>query len=194
MAGTAFVSCSTETKALSEAATHHSFSSPSPPLLPPFSWAWPQVRAGNIAALVGLKHTISGNTLVSNKASKDLKAHSLAGISIPDPVFTCSIEAEGSDDKVCICVPASRLQLNCPSPTCSFLSFASLLSPEPSLVLFVLCCFTSTVCMQDVEFALDYIQREDPSVHVHVDEETGQTLLSGVCLCLCLCACVCVCL
>ena len=47
--------------------------------------------------------------------------------------------------------------------------------------------------MQDVEFALDYIQREDPSVHVHVDEETGQTLLSGVCLCLCLCACVCVC-
>ncbi|EGD81299.1 hypothetical protein PTSG_11336 [Salpingoeca rosetta] len=90
-----------------------------------------EVYAGHIAALVGLKHTVSGNTLVSNKASKSLKSHSLAGISVPQPVFTCSIEADGSDDK-------------------------------------------------EVEHALDCIQREDPSVRVSLDEETGQTLLSGM--------------
>eukprot|EP01147_Barroeca_monosierra_P004441 gene4441-8548_t len=90
-----------------------------------------EAHAGEIVAVVGLKHTMSGNTLVNNRATSQMKTHSLAGITIPQPVFTCSIEVEGSSNA-------------------------------------------------DVEHALDCIQREDPSIHVSVDDETGQTLLSGM--------------
>ncbi|KAL3669410.1 hypothetical protein V7S43_005804 [Phytophthora oleae] len=88
------------------------------------------ISAGHIGAAVGLKHTFTGDTLVSGKDA----AHQmiLPGVQIPKPVFTCSIEAESSAKQ------------------------------------------------KDLDNALENLQREDPSFVVTVDEETGQTLMSGM--------------
>ncbi|CAI5700660.1 unnamed protein product [Peronospora effusa] len=88
------------------------------------------ISAGHIGAAVGLKHTFTGDTLMSAKDA----AHQivLPGVQIPKPVFTCSIEAESSAKQ------------------------------------------------KDLDTALDYLQREDPSFVVTVDDETGQTLMSGM--------------
>ncbi|KAG7388188.1 G elongation factor, mitochondrial 2 [Phytophthora pseudosyringae] len=88
------------------------------------------ISAGHIGAAVGLKHTFTGDTLVSAKDA----AHQmvLPGVQIPKPVFTCSIEAESSAKQ------------------------------------------------KDLDAALENLQREDPSFVVTVDEETGQTLMSGM--------------
>ncbi|KAF4136342.1 Elongation factor G C-terminus [Phytophthora infestans] len=88
------------------------------------------ISAGHIGAAVGLKHTFTGDTLVSAKDA----AHPmvLPGVQIPKPVFTCSIEAESSAKQ------------------------------------------------KDLDAALENLQREDPSFVVTVDEETGQTLMSGM--------------
>ena len=52
-----------------------------------------QVGCGQIAVISGFKETTTGDTLVTGlsfaKAHPELK---LAGVSIPDPVFFCSIE------------------------------------------------------------------------------------------------------
>ncbi|XP_071965040.1 ribosome-releasing factor 2, mitochondrial-like isoform X2 [Antedon mediterranea] len=117
------------------------------------------MTSGNIAVAVGMKQTITGDTLVSSKSnlakiSKDTKIQSnrkskkhlgqdvkdkterqlelLPGLDIPQPVFFCTIEA-------------------------------------PSMA------------YQDaLDNALECIQREDPSLQVKTDEETGQTVLSGM--------------
>ncbi|KAG6616962.1 translation elongation factor G [Phytophthora cinnamomi] len=88
------------------------------------------ISAGHIGAAVGLKHTFTGDTLVSAKDA----AHQLVlpGVQIPKPVFTCSIEAESSAKQ------------------------------------------------KDLDTALENLQREDPSFVVTVDDETGQTLMSGM--------------
>ncbi|KAF4317278.1 hypothetical protein BBO99_00007924 [Phytophthora kernoviae] len=88
------------------------------------------ISAGHIGAAVGLKHTFTGDTLVSAKDT----AHQivLPGVQIPKPVFTCSIEAESSAKQ------------------------------------------------KDLDTALENLQREDPSFVVTVDDETGQTLMSGM--------------
>uniref|UniRef100_M4BEP1 Tr-type G domain-containing protein n=1 Tax=Hyaloperonospora arabidopsidis (strain Emoy2) TaxID=559515 RepID=M4BEP1_HYAAE len=88
------------------------------------------ISAGHIGAAVGLKHTFTGDTLVSAKDA----AHQLVllGIQVPKPVFTCSIEAESSAKQ------------------------------------------------KDLDTALEHLQREDPSFVVTVDDETGQTLMSGM--------------
>lgn len=52
------------------------------------------ISAGHIGAAVGLKHTYTGDTLVSAKDTT-LRVV-LPGVQIPKPVFTCSIEAESS--------------------------------------------------------------------------------------------------
>ncbi|KAK2505098.1 hypothetical protein MC885_004390 [Smutsia gigantea] len=71
----------------------------------------PSLSAGNIALTVGLKHTATGDTIVSSKSSalaaacrakrEGEKQHSqnneadrllLAGVEIPEPVFFCTIE------------------------------------------------------------------------------------------------------
>eukprot|EP00038_Savillea_parva_P004079 m.133803 g.133803 ORF g.133803 m.133803 type:complete len:837 (+) comp11366_c1_seq3:134-2644(+) len=90
-----------------------------------------EVEAGNIVAIAGLKHARTGDTLVGPKdvKTKDLRLH---GIDFPEPVFSCSIEAESSAD-------ADALE-------------------------------EALVCMM----------REDPSVRVVHDNETGQLLLSGM--------------
>ncbi|XP_032134175.1 ribosome-releasing factor 2, mitochondrial isoform X1 [Sapajus apella] len=109
------------------------------------------LSAGNIALTVGLKHTATGDTLVSSKSSalaaarraerEGEKKHRqnneaerllLAGVEIPEPVFFCTIE------------PPS-------------------VAKQP-----------------DLEHALKCLQREDPSLKVRLDPDSGQTILCGM--------------
>jgi len=90
-----------------------------------------EVDAGNIVAIAGLKTARTGDTLVAMKDDKT-KGARLAGIDCPEPVFTCSLEAQSSADA------------------------------------------------DALEDALACITREDPSVRVVNDDETGQLLLSGM--------------
>uniref|UniRef100_A0A3Q4ANY2 Tr-type G domain-containing protein n=1 Tax=Mola mola TaxID=94237 RepID=A0A3Q4ANY2_MOLML len=110
----------------------------------------PSMTAGNIALTVGLKQTVTGDTIVSSKASAAAaarRAHSdrgaaqrrgehasvvLSGVEVPDPVFFCTIEP----------------------PTMSK--------------------------QADLENALNCLQREDPSLKVRVDPDSGQTILCGM--------------
>ncbi|TPX71871.1 hypothetical protein SpCBS45565_g00933 [Spizellomyces sp. 'palustris'] len=89
----------------------------------------PNVTAGNIAAIAGLKDTRTGDTLLSSRNKHRL---CLDTITIPPPVFVRSCEPATSADE------------------------------------------------RALEQALKALVREDPSVHVSFDEETGQTLLSGM--------------
>uniref|UniRef100_A0A5G2QIL5 Ribosome-releasing factor 2, mitochondrial n=1 Tax=Sus scrofa TaxID=9823 RepID=A0A5G2QIL5_PIG len=111
----------------------------------------PSLTAGNIALTVGLKHTATGDTIVSSKSSalaaarraerKGEKKHRenneaerllLAGVEIPEPVFFCTIE------------PPS-------------------VAKQP-----------------DLDHALKCLQREDPSLKVKLDPDSGQTILCGM--------------
>uniref|UniRef100_A0A2K5K9A0 Ribosome-releasing factor 2, mitochondrial n=1 Tax=Colobus angolensis palliatus TaxID=336983 RepID=A0A2K5K9A0_COLAP len=111
----------------------------------------PSLTAGNIALTVGLKHTATGDTIVSSKSSalaaarraeregekkhrqnKEAERVLLAGVEIPEPVFFCTIE------------PPS-------------------VSKQP-----------------DLEHALKCLQREDPSLKVRLDPDSGQTVLCGM--------------
>ncbi|KAM6902365.1 ribosome-releasing factor 2, mitochondrial [Xenentodon cancila] len=122
-------------------------------LLVPFADQYveiPSVTAGNIALTVGLKQTVTGDTIVSSKASaaaaarraqndagkdKEPGEHAsiiLSGVEVPEPVFFCTIEP----------------------PTMSK--------------------------QADLENALTCLQREDPSLKVRVDPDSGQTILCGM--------------
>ncbi|XP_071496611.1 ribosome-releasing factor 2, mitochondrial-like [Diadema antillarum] len=96
------------------------------------------MSAGNIAVAVGLKQTVTGDTLVASKASYNTARKSLRqqplleAVNIPDPVFFCTIEP-----------PSQAYQA-------------------------------------DLEAALECLQREDPSLQVKMDEDTGQLILSGM--------------
>uniref|UniRef100_UPI00358FFA82 ribosome-releasing factor 2, mitochondrial n=1 Tax=Myxine glutinosa TaxID=7769 RepID=UPI00358FFA82 len=116
----------------------------------------PQVTAGNIAIAVGLKKTVTGDTLVASKKSaiaasqRTREANTppnegsheagdievilpvLAGVDVPEPVFFCTVEP-----------PSAAKQKN-------------------------------------LDHALACLQREDPSLKVHLDPESGQTVLSGM--------------
>ncbi|XP_059906424.1 ribosome-releasing factor 2, mitochondrial [Gadus macrocephalus] len=104
------------------------------------------LTAGNIALAVGLKQTVTGDTIVSSKASAAAAARRanqdqelgtkasviLSGVEVPEPVFFCSIEP-----------PTMAKQA-------------------------------------DLEHALNCLQREDPSLKVRVDPDSGQTILCGM--------------
>uniref|UniRef100_A0A5F9DPJ2 Ribosome-releasing factor 2, mitochondrial n=1 Tax=Oryctolagus cuniculus TaxID=9986 RepID=A0A5F9DPJ2_RABIT len=110
----------------------------------------PSLTAGNIALTVGLKRTVTGDTIVSSKSSalaaarrakregeKDRKNREvetllLAGVEVPEPVFFCTIE------------PPS-------------------VAKQP-----------------DLDHALKCLQREDPSLKVRLDPDSGQTVLCGM--------------
>ncbi|XP_054468460.1 ribosome-releasing factor 2, mitochondrial [Anoplopoma fimbria] len=110
----------------------------------------PYMTAGNIALTVGLKQTVTGDTIVSSKASAAAAARRaqsdggavkklgenasvvLSGVEVPDPVFFCTIEP-----------PTMAKQA-------------------------------------DLENALNCLQREDPSLKVRVDPDSGQTILCGM--------------
>ncbi|KAG1937567.1 ribosome-releasing factor 2, mitochondrial isoform X1 [Pimephales promelas] len=111
----------------------------------------PSLSAGNIALTVGLKQTVTGDTIVSSKASaaaavrraqkeaeskgslhRESTSLVLAGVEVPEPVFFCSIEP-----------PTMAKQA-------------------------------------DLEHALKCLQREDPSLKVRTDPDSGQTVLCGM--------------
>ncbi|XP_066514618.1 ribosome-releasing factor 2, mitochondrial [Hoplias malabaricus] len=119
----------------------------------------PSLSAGNIALTVGLKQTVTGDTIVSSKASavaaarraqrgveeaqngveeaqrgsgRESSSLVLAGVEVPEPVFFCTIEP----------------------PTMSK--------------------------QADLEHALNCLQREDPSLKVRTDPDSGQTILCGM--------------
>uniref|UniRef100_A0A8C4HJV8 Elongation factor G2 n=1 Tax=Dicentrarchus labrax TaxID=13489 RepID=A0A8C4HJV8_DICLA len=110
----------------------------------------PSITAGNIALTVGLKQAVTGDTIVSSKASATAAARRaqndggarkkrgedanmvLSGVEVPDPVFFCTIEP----------------------PTMSK--------------------------QADLANALNCLQREDPSLKVRVDPDSGQTILCGM--------------
>ncbi|KAI8351183.1 P-loop containing nucleoside triphosphate hydrolase protein [Blakeslea trispora] len=93
----------------------------------------PSVAAGNIAVIVGLKDTRTGDTLVqSNDTQAIKKGLQLGSIDVPSPAFFSAVE------------PAS-------------------VSEEEA-----------------VNNALQNLVREDPSIRVWTDEESGQLLVSGM--------------
>ncbi|MFT7815625.1 ribosome-releasing factor 2, mitochondrial isoform X1 [Arapaima gigas] len=112
----------------------------------------PSLTAGNIGLTVGLKQTVTGDTIVASKSSasqaarrrleqeegkvkdSDREAGSLilAGVEVPDPVFFCTIEP-----------PTMAKQT-------------------------------------DLDHALTCLQREDPSLKVKIDPDSGQTILCGM--------------
>lgn len=119
-------------------------------LLVPFADQYveiPSMTAGNIALTVGLKQTVTGDTIVASKASAEAALRRaqnqtvngeehvnviLSGVEVPDPVFFCTIE-----------LPSMAKQA-------------------------------------DLENALHCLQREDPSLKVRVDPDSGQTILCGM--------------
>ena len=88
-----------------------------------------EIKAGDIGALVGCKNIRSGDTILDEHDPQNVQ---LSGVTMPPPVFFCSIEAEQSKDK------------------------------------------------QELQKILFNLSREDPSVHIKEDEETGQVLVSGL--------------
>ena len=86
-----------------------------------------EVHAGDIAAAVGLKFTITGDTLTDDKAPIILES-----IEFPEPVISVAIEPKTKADQ------------------------------------------------EKLANALQRLAVEDPSFHVHVDEESGQTIISGM--------------
>ncbi len=109
-----------------------------------------EVGEGNIAVLSGLKDTFTGDTLVTSSAvakdvtkkwlaakeklgsGSDAQSPYLSGMSVPSPVFYCSVE-------------------------------------PPSLMY-----------QKQLELALRNLSKEDPSLGVSSDKDTGQTVLSGM--------------
>jgi len=90
------------------------------------------LEAGDIGAVVGLKDTLTGNTLTGHSAAD--RAHPLVPeqITIPPPVIDVAIEPKAQADQ------------------------------------------------QLLGKALHALVREDPSLRVHQDAESGQTILSGM--------------
>ncbi len=86
-----------------------------------------EVRAGDIAAAVGLKSTTTGDTLCADNAPIILER-----MEFPDPVISVAIEPKTKADQ------------------------------------------------EKMGIALGKLAAEDPSFRVHTDEETGQTIISGM--------------
>ena len=55
-----------------------------------------ELTAGSIGAIVGLKHTVTGDTLVS---STEKRRFELPGLKVPPPVFFCAIEPASSAEE-----------------------------------------------------------------------------------------------
>jgi len=87
----------------------------------------PEIKAGNIGAVVGLKSVTTGSTLCSKKDPIILEA-----MDFPDPVISVAIEPKTKIDE------------------------------------------------EKLGYSLNKLAKEDPSFKVRVDDETGQTVISGM--------------
>lgn len=86
-----------------------------------------EIRAGDIAALVGMKDVTTGDTLCDEK-----EAITLERMEFPDPVISLAVEPKTKADQ------------------------------------------------EKMSVALGRLAKEDPSFRVHTDEESGQTIISGM--------------
>ncbi|XP_026895829.1 ribosome-releasing factor 2, mitochondrial isoform X3 [Acinonyx jubatus] len=111
----------------------------------------PSLTAGNIALTVGLKHTATGDTIASSKSSALAAAR--------------RAETEGGK-KHRRNNEAERLLL------------AGVEIPEP--VFFCTIEPPSVAKQSDLDYALKCLQREDPSLKVKLDADSGQTVLCGM--------------
>ncbi|XP_034630579.1 ribosome-releasing factor 2, mitochondrial isoform X2 [Trachemys scripta elegans] len=111
----------------------------------------PSLMAGNIALTVGLKQSATGDTIVSSKASA-VAAARLAGREVGRKPG-CNSEVES-------------------------LLLAGVEIPEP--VFFCTIEPPSMSKQPDLDNALNCLQREDPSLKVKIDPDTGQTILCGM--------------
>ncbi|XP_022099652.1 ribosome-releasing factor 2, mitochondrial-like [Acanthaster planci] len=111
----------------------------------------PSMSAGNIAVAVGMKQTATGDTLVSSKSALKAATRALK-----------RHNKSGADptgfDQVAV--------------------LGSLDVPEP--VFFCTIEPASQAYQADLDRALRCLQREDPSLRVRTDIDTGQTILSGM--------------
>lgn len=122
------------------------------------------VAAGNICAIVGLKHTRTGDTLMSladgkrqrqsQKGSKSGTA-ALCPIAAPEPVFCTAMEAESTTELAGVGILAVAASMH--QNFCDWDTFCTALSK-----------------------ALAFLVREDPSLAVSTDDQTAQLLLHGM--------------
>ncbi|NXN22749.1 RRF2M factor, partial [Nycticryphes semicollaris] len=110
----------------------------------------PSLMPGNIALTVGLKQSATGDTIVSSKASA-VAAARRAGRDAVGEKSTSDIES---------------------------LLLAGVEIPDP--VFFCTIEPPSMAKQQDLDNALSCLQREDPSLKVKLDPDTGQTILCGM--------------
>ncbi|XP_053148611.1 ribosome-releasing factor 2, mitochondrial [Hemicordylus capensis] len=109
------------------------------------------LTAGNIALTVGLKQSATGDTIVSSKASAEAAAQQ-AGRDVGSK--------RGRTSEV------------------KNLLLAGIEIPEP--VFFCTIEPPSMARQADLDYALACLQREDPSLKVKIDTDTGQTVLCGM--------------
>ncbi|XP_023559427.1 ribosome-releasing factor 2, mitochondrial isoform X2 [Octodon degus] len=111
----------------------------------------PSLTAGNIALTVGLKHTATGDTLVYSKSS----------------ALAAAQRAKREGEK-------QQSQ----SSGVESLLLAGVEVPEP--VFFCTIEPPSVATQPDLDHALKCLQREDPSLKVKLDPDSGQTVLCGM--------------
>ncbi|NWH79718.1 RRF2M factor, partial [Piaya cayana] len=111
----------------------------------------PSLMAGNIALTVGLKQSATGDTIVSSKASAAAAARRAGRDAGGEKRSASDIES---------------------------LLLAGVEIPDP--VFFCTIEPPSVAKQQDLDNALSCLQREDPSLKVKLDPETGQTILCGM--------------
>uniref|UniRef100_A0A8B9PJ24 Ribosome-releasing factor 2, mitochondrial n=1 Tax=Apteryx owenii TaxID=8824 RepID=A0A8B9PJ24_APTOW len=111
----------------------------------------PSLMAGNIALTVGLKQSATGDTIVSSKASAVAAACRAGRDAGGERRRTSEVES---------------------------LLLAGVEIPEP--VFFCTIEPPSMAKQQDLDNALNCLQREDPSLKVKLDPDTGQTILCGM--------------
>ncbi|XP_032704332.1 ribosome-releasing factor 2, mitochondrial isoform X1 [Lontra canadensis] len=111
----------------------------------------PSLTAGNIALTVGLKHTATGDTIASSKSS----------------ALAAARRAEREGEK-------QHRQNN----EAERLLLAGVEIPEP--VFFCTIEPPSVARQPDLDYALKCLQREDPSLKVKLDPDSGQTVLCGM--------------
>ncbi|NWR37870.1 RRF2M factor, partial [Tachuris rubrigastra] len=110
----------------------------------------PSLMPGNIALTVGLKQSATGDTIVSSKASAVAAA--------------CRAGRDAGEKRSMSDVDSLLL--------------ASVEIPDP--VFFCTIEPPSMARQQDLDNALSCLQREDPSLKVKIDPDTGQTILCGM--------------
>ncbi|NXV77619.1 RRF2M factor, partial [Atlantisia rogersi] len=110
----------------------------------------PSLMPGNIALTVGLKQSATGDTIVSSKASA-VAAARRAGRDAGEKKSTSDTES---------------------------LLLAGVEIPDP--VFFCTIESPSMAKQEDLDNALSCLQREDPSLKVKLDPDTGQTILCGM--------------